>query len=478
MNVQPRLLQRRKFTYGSIPLGVNNLGRKKQHPINWITILLFAGSFFLLLLLIAYQFPGQAGTHNMRLEVEEDLSFHQDSNERHIRIEASNLYDAGHQLGLRTALRIRQFLALDTTVTVIDFAKTPTGRATLEALKKDNSELYPELVRHLQGIADGARIDADLIWVCNLYPELVGNLPGHTVAHELQVQHCADIYSYDNKGNALQGHTEDWSPPESGYLWSMVEFIPTEDADFAQCTGLSYPGTFVGYGPAWNEHGIYHTQNTLLSGTNRADGGVACTFAQRDALCGGVGSKSIEEYIAKIHPAEWCSGSNLNVVDYTENKMASVENWMHTIDVHWVPQMGNYSHFNWYQHNKGGMKIDEAATRIENILRVERVWDQPPPRTYEQMVEEIGDESDLGDDFRGHRVRIHRYNTLATFIVDRARGTLEIWETESPTSGPPRWTYMLGKNQEPTASGDHGNGAYDFPLLNLLYCIAASIVVF
>lgn len=407
--------------------------------------MIFFTSFVLLLAYCA--FSSQSAQLSM-LAQEVDLTItdydcEDDKNERYIRIEASNLYDAGFEVGRRTARRIRAYVQTDELVELLNFVQTPTGAATFAALKRDNSKSFPDLVEEIKGVANGARVSENIVWIANLVPELTGNIPeGHTIVDEADIMHCSDIYSYDNEGNAMQAHTEDWSPIVAP-LFFLLDYIPTEDATFSKCAGFAYPATLIGYGPAWNGNGMYHTQNTLLSGESRGDGGWACTLAQRNAMCGGEGSKSLEEYIRRIHEEEWATGSNLNVVDLQNNIMASVENWMHDISVHWVPPNQNYSHFNWYQHLGSAIKVDQAQDRIENILRQMRIYAQPPPRTYEQIRDYIADTHDLGDDFRGHRVSIRRYNTLATFIVDRSRGTLDVWAEKVPTESPPQWTWKL-----------------------------------
>ena len=86
-----------------------------------------------------------------------------DKSERYIRIEASNLYDAGFEVGRRTARRIRAYVQTDEMVELLNFVQTPTGAATFAALKRDNSKSFPDLVEEIKGVAHGARVSENIV---------------------------------------------------------------------------------------------------------------------------------------------------------------------------------------------------------------------------------------------------------------------------------------------------------------------------
>ena len=51
------------------------------------------------------------------------------------------------------------------------------------------------------------------------------------------------------------------------------------------CAGLIYPGALAGWGPSWNAHGVYLTQNSLFPNVSLPRG-LGSAFVQTDALCG------------------------------------------------------------------------------------------------------------------------------------------------------------------------------------------------
>ena len=46
------------------------------------------------------------------------------------------------------------------------------GKSCFEALKRDNANAFPELVKEMEGIAFGAGVTLDEVWVANLVMEV------------------------------------------------------------------------------------------------------------------------------------------------------------------------------------------------------------------------------------------------------------------------------------------------------------------
>ena len=65
------------------------------------------------------------------------------------------------------------------------------------------------------------------------------------------------------------------------------------------CAGLIYPGALAGWGPSWNAHGVYLTQNSLFPNVSLPRG-LGSAFVQTDALCGESGGRGIDGVVKAL----------------------------------------------------------------------------------------------------------------------------------------------------------------------------------
>ena len=131
---------------------------------------------------------------------------------------------------------------------------TQGGSATFAQLKQDNQNEFPAYVEEMQGIADGAEVTMDQIWVANLINEI-----DSLISHEnqemfklpWQLQHCSDEYAVSGsgfEGGFAHGHNEDWSQEAAPFIYFLaVSPSPGAEAIVSRCAGLVYPGTLVGW---------------------------------------------------------------------------------------------------------------------------------------------------------------------------------------------------------------------------------------
>eukprot|EP00966_Prymnesium_polylepis_P319416 7375882-Prymnesium_polylepis.1 len=88
------------------------------------------------------------------------------------RITAYTHYEAGHQHGQIAEARIKGWLQSPEMVGLVNYTSAGEGREALEAMKRDNTAVFPDLVKELEGIAHGAGVPVDSIWVSTLISEL------------------------------------------------------------------------------------------------------------------------------------------------------------------------------------------------------------------------------------------------------------------------------------------------------------------
>lgn len=199
-------------------------------------------------------------------------------------VTASNLYDAGFQHGRLARHQINGWFQSKEMQYLFNFTDGE-GRARFEQLKANNSAVFPQYVREMQGIADGAELDINKIWAANLINELEITMKHHPE------DHCSNVFAFAGT-HVVMGHNEDWSTSVMPY-WYYMKYTAASDADWSSCAGLVYPGTLVGWAPTWNAHGLYMDQNTLFPLRVRSQGGLGQVFIQRDAVCGTAGGEPL-----------------------------------------------------------------------------------------------------------------------------------------------------------------------------------------
>lgn len=357
------------------------------------------------------------------------------------RIVAKSAYDAGYQHGALAQPRIHAWFASVEMRSIFDWV-AGDGREAFAQMKRDNTAEFPNYVEEMRGIADGADVTLDQVWVANMINDLENLM---AISHKAtprsesnKQKGCSDEYVVSQAGYAAgfgHGHNDDWSAVARQY-WYLLSVSATPGARnlHAHCAGVAYPGTMVGWAPTWNEHGMYHSQNTLLPRKSRA-GGLALTFVQKRAICSANG---MDAYIAEVTRPGWSDGASMNVVDTRGGRMANIELWedRHSV-LEITPAMGNYSHFNEYKHleTAKGRPVDNPLQFVRD-LRQSRVDSLPAPRTTHDIMARLSDP-----------VVYSKNGTLLTTVLNGTTGQLDIWCCGVPAMhAPSKPVYSLNLN--------------------------------
>lgn len=128
-------------------------------------------------------------------------------------IKANSLYDAGFQHGREASERNKGWFNTDEIRELFIFAKGD-GNSAYNALRRDSERKYPDYVKELEGIAAGAGVELESVWMAQLMIELE-NLMENTLQFLTNASgHCTDITSVHAGGFSngfAHGHNEDWS---------------------------------------------------------------------------------------------------------------------------------------------------------------------------------------------------------------------------------------------------------------------------
>jgi hypothetical protein len=373
-------------------------------------------------------------------------------------IEAPTLYDAGFQQGRLASDRIRGWLSSREMTDLVNYTMADgIGRAALTQLVRDNTAVFPELVDELRGVAAGAGVPMQTVWVATLMTELEALQP----QGQWRDGHCSDIFARGRPGSGLvHGHNEDWPGPVHDYFYFAAYRPAPGTTAVPRCAGLVYPGGLVAYAPAWNGHGLYQTVNTLFP-TAVSGRGLGSAFVQRRALCGGGESavrsassrrralwiagadiRSLEGVVASLGIGAWASGASVNLVDLNAKRAVNVE--VHGADLS-VYEVGlgvlpnptgrsalsppapaakssslpaNYSHFNKYKHLHPHGTLDPA--RPSTAHRQARVDALPAPRTAADVRTRLSDTAD-------REYPVFRRMTLASLVLQVDEKELSVW---------------------------------------------------
>ena len=377
-------------------------------------------------------------------------------------VKAPNLYQAGLQLGQLASNQIQAWFQLKEFVATQHFVQnTDIGRRAFASFKENNTRVFPELVDEMMGIAKGANVDLDLVWIANLTPELESLMPLELKQRE---DHCTDLFGHEPKGDYLHGHNEDWSE-EVKPLWYFVKLTPSSpSANFTECAGMAYPGTLLGYASTWSKN-IYSTQNTLFPNSTLSEG-LACTFVQRRATCGhGKDGRvtTLAESVVKLNSVgSWAASASVNVIliggDRVDTRMTTtttmttkattaaaaaavhmvnVEAYEDNFSVFSVTPTshGNYSHMNMFKHLKKGELADRGD--VSTSHRQKRIWAMNAPTSVLDVAKILGDIEDP-------KFPIYRSITLTSTIYSSKTNQLSIWIDSNPHTTLPVFVWDLG----------------------------------
>ncbi|BFY99625.1 hypothetical protein BsWGS_02665 [Bradybaena similaris] len=178
-------------------------------------------------------------------------------------------YEVGYNIGSTFAERIKSFWNESPDIQTIDvpFSKTPSGKAYFESALEVCKNNFPEYVRELQGISDGAGMPFDNIFMLNITKEI----PNGLVDNSLQLQNatetagCTDVLINSSTCKII-GHNEDCDPISKLYGYFVSATILDENRkEVESFTAHCYPGFLAGTTLSFNKYGMVFTIDFLYN---------------------------------------------------------------------------------------------------------------------------------------------------------------------------------------------------------------------
>lgn len=182
----------------------------------------------------------------------------------------------------------------------------------LDALK----EHFPQYLEEMNGLAEGAEIEPELIFLLQLNPEL------NAMMLTAKDEDCSTVMA-KSEDKILLGHNEDGSEQNQGLMFLLKARTPAGAEFFT----LAYPGIIPGNGPSVNCFGVIHTCNYI--GNKQWQEGVPRYFIDRAIL----EARSLNQAIALAsHKARAYSQAH-NLASFREKRAVMIESSVSQITV-------------------------------------------------------------------------------------------------------------------------------------------------
>lgn len=227
----------------------------------------------------------------------------------HFKVSGSN-YAVGIQIGRKFSAWINRFCRNYELLQqkLLPYYHTAEGRKNVDFFLQVNRAAFPEYVRELEGIADGAEVPFAQLLLCNLRGEISGILD--TAAHG-----CFDAVWRDQQNHDYILHNEDGVAAAFGSCCLITATIPDRPA--WNC--FSYPGMLCGNAFGANSAGMAHSIDNVKP--CRIAPGLGRHFIARSLL----DSRSLEESAARAAISGGSSGFNYIIASVSEKKVIGLE---------------------------------------------------------------------------------------------------------------------------------------------------------
>jgi predicted choloylglycine hydrolase len=237
----------------------------------------------------------------------------------------------GHTIGKRFRAEILCTLDGhdDLNTRFMPYSRTPAGRARYQNLVELHRNRYPEFFSELEGMAEGAAVPFERLFLINLRGEY------QRFAADSDGGGCSTC-SLLSPETAAFGHNEDGLALYRGQTYLVRARPQAKPAFVAFC----YPGFLPGNAFGFNDAGICFSCNNVQP--HSARDGVGRHFIARALL----ESRSLPEAVAAVHPTDRAYGFNYTIGALRERRIVNVE--VAPDDVAVTDIQGPYFHANHY----------------------------------------------------------------------------------------------------------------------------------
>jgi len=354
--------------------------------------------------------------------------------------DATTPRECGQQIGRQMALQIRTSVSSDV-AKLEPFLGTEKGKQIFAALLLKNRKAYPDVASEYEGLAEGAGISSDDVFVSALAAELVHFARLHGFGAMSHTRSCTDYHVMDRVGVVRAwGHNEDEAPA----LLNQTYMVHATVAGF-RYIGFAYAPHPVGWAWGFNSHGMAQSVNALAP--VNVSIGIGVNFLARDVL----NSQSLNDAISRACVAEVATGQNFNLGSIHDGSRQllietsplgcnvrevrpSLERVHPTVAFHC-----NLYESDWLKGIDGG-----APAQPSSAHRMARLRSLPPADSIKELQNVLSDAHDPLWPVHRNAKPPDTCSTLNTVIFDAAHASVAVWgpiaSAEEPAMKLFNWT--------------------------------------
>ncbi|CAO1412916.1 unnamed protein product [Diamesa hyperborea] len=177
-------------------------------------------------------------------------------------------YEVGYDVGRTFASLIKEFLGIFKPLNeaFIPLYNSPEGQRVYKETFDCVNESFPQYIRELQGIADGAQVPFYKLFLLHM-DEIIPNVVDNNNAVDAPIG-CSSI-CVNEPNNEVLGHTEDALSENLNNFYIVSAHIISDkpqgryQVTEERFTSLCYAGHLPGYTMNYNHHGLVFSINTL-----------------------------------------------------------------------------------------------------------------------------------------------------------------------------------------------------------------------
>jgi len=331
-----------------------------------------------------------------------------------VEISANSYFDLGLELGKTCRSRIQKLLKRrkEWVSNLQKFANADRPRRLLPFLSA-LKEHFPHYLEEMSGLAQGAEVDSEIIFLLHINPEL------NAMMLTAKDEDCSTVMVRSGE-RILLGHNEDGSEHYQGLMFLLKARTPAGAEFFT----LAYPGLIPGNGPGVNGFGIIHTCDYI--GNKQWQEGVPRYFIDRAML----EARSLNQAMALAsHKARAYSQAH-NLVSVREKRAVMIESSIAQVVVkevngmvaranHYIfPEMESEPEFASYL-KKSGPRLDALSKGLERI--------QPGQITPELLLKALSSHKNIPLSPCRHRNKEVPGATLGMFLFDSSNPGFRVY---------------------------------------------------
>jgi len=308
--------------------------------------------------------------------------------------------------------------------------KTQAGKSLYETFVRVHQEAFPEYLKELEGIAEGAGIPFQWILVGQLQEEFLHQLnlthsevmpPSHGSrlgGNRGVADHCSD-YMLCSPSQCVDGHNEDGPVSNVNRTFMVDAQLGGPENRFQAFVDMGElpTGAF-----GWNARGIGFSLNWV--GPPQAPrAGLGRGFISRSMLDAG----SPIDAMRRITQKGQCGGHNVQLFDFCGRTITNVEVAQEQFSVRPIGATP-FFHANQYQT----LKVPGETFNNSSAHRLKRISELPVPHNLGDILDVLGDQGDCSypvfhDKLSHGRGELSDW-TLATVVFDLDNRTVQIMD--------------------------------------------------